>query len=105
MDYKYIEQLLERYWKCETSLEEEQILRTFFRQEEIPAPFESLVLALVPAPSLSSADGVNAFSHHLHHMEPVHCDCSFGKGFLHRIAVSMAHIACYVFYLLFMAVK
>lgn len=37
MDYKYIEQLLERYWNCETSLEEEQILRTFFRQEEIPA--------------------------------------------------------------------
>ena len=45
MDYKYIEQLLERYWECETSLEEEQILRTFFRQEEIPAhllPYKSL---------------------------------------------------------------
>lgn len=45
MDYKYIEQLLERYWKCETSLEEEQILRTFFRQEEVPAhllPYKSL---------------------------------------------------------------
>ncbi len=37
MDYKYIEQLLERYWQCETSLEEEQILRVFFRQEDIPA--------------------------------------------------------------------
>ena len=37
MDYKYIEQLLERYWNCETSLEEEQILRSFFRQKEIPA--------------------------------------------------------------------
>lgn len=37
MDYKYIEQLLERYWQCETSLEEEQILRTFFQQEGIPA--------------------------------------------------------------------
>ena len=36
MDYKYIEQLLERYWNCETSLEEEQILRSFFRQKEIP---------------------------------------------------------------------
>lgn len=36
MDYKYIEQLLERYWKCETSLEEEQILRSFFLQKEIP---------------------------------------------------------------------
>lgn len=37
MDYKYIEQLLERYFNAETSLEEEQILRTFFSQENIPA--------------------------------------------------------------------
>lgn len=36
MDYKYIEQLLERYWECETTAEEEQILRTFFQQEELP---------------------------------------------------------------------
>lgn len=37
MDYKYIEQLLERYWNCETSLEEEEILRTFFSQKDVPA--------------------------------------------------------------------
>ena len=37
MDYKYIEQLLERYWRCETSLQEEEILRAFFSQEDIPA--------------------------------------------------------------------
>ena len=37
MDYKYIEQLMERYFSCETSLQEEQILRSFFQQEEIPA--------------------------------------------------------------------
>lgn len=37
MDYKYINQLLERYWRCETSLEEENILRAFFSQEDIPA--------------------------------------------------------------------
>jgi hypothetical protein len=36
MDYKYIDQLLERYWQCETSLEEEEILRTFFCQKNIP---------------------------------------------------------------------
>lgn len=45
MDYKYIEQLLERYWACETSTEEEQILRAFFRQKEIPAhllPYKDL---------------------------------------------------------------
>ena len=32
MDYKYIEQLLERYWQGETSLQEEAILRSFFSQ-------------------------------------------------------------------------
>ena len=36
MDYKAIEQLLERYWSCETSLEEEQQLRDFFRDQAIP---------------------------------------------------------------------
>lgn len=38
MDYKYIEQLLERYWQCETTLQEEAILRAFFSQDaqEIP---------------------------------------------------------------------
>jgi hypothetical protein len=35
-DYKYIEQLLERYWQCETSLEEEKELRAFFAGEEVP---------------------------------------------------------------------
>jgi len=37
MDYKYINQLLERYWRGESSLEEEDILRAFFNQEDIPA--------------------------------------------------------------------
>ena len=37
MDYKYINQLLERYWRCETSIEEEDILRAFFSQDDIPA--------------------------------------------------------------------
>lgn len=36
MDYKYINQLLERYWAGETSLEEEQILRSFFSQPNLP---------------------------------------------------------------------
>lgn len=45
MDYKYIEQLMDRYWECETSLEEEQILRTFFSQESVPVyllPYKDL---------------------------------------------------------------
>lgn len=36
MDYKYIEQLLERYWQCETTIEEENILKAFFSQKELP---------------------------------------------------------------------
>lgn len=36
MGSKHIEQLLERYWQCETSLQEEAELRTFFAGENIP---------------------------------------------------------------------
>lgn len=45
MDYKYIDQLLERYWQCETTLEEEGILRAFFSQKDVPAhllPYKDL---------------------------------------------------------------
>lgn len=36
MDCRYIEQLLERYWLCETSLEEEAYLRAFFNGGDVP---------------------------------------------------------------------
>ena len=36
MDYKYIEQLIESYFSCTTTLQEEQILRSFFSQEDVP---------------------------------------------------------------------
>ncbi len=38
MDYKYIEQLLDRYFEGETTLQEEQILKTFYAQgvEDMP---------------------------------------------------------------------
>ena len=36
MDYKYIEQLVERYWQCQTSVEEEAILKAFFSQPHVP---------------------------------------------------------------------
>ena len=48
MDYKYIEQLLERYWECQTTLEEESILHSFFAQDDIPAsllPYRDLFVA------------------------------------------------------------
>lgn len=40
MDYKYISQLLDRYWRGETSLEEEDILRAFFSQNDVPAELQ-----------------------------------------------------------------
>lgn len=36
MDYKYIQQLMDRYWQGATTLEEEQILRSFFSQGDVP---------------------------------------------------------------------
>src|SRR3954464_15958746 len=36
MDSKKIEELLNSYWNCETSLEEEQSLRTYFKGDGIP---------------------------------------------------------------------
>lgn len=40
MDYKYIEQLLERYWQCDTTTAEENILKAFFSQDDVPAQLE-----------------------------------------------------------------
>jgi len=36
MDYDRIEALLNRYWECETSLEEERELKAFFQSGEVP---------------------------------------------------------------------
>lgn len=37
MDYKYIEQLIERYFECNTTVAEERILKAFFSQNDVPA--------------------------------------------------------------------
>jgi hypothetical protein len=36
MDSKEVGQLLEKYWNCETSLEEEQVLRSYFNGPDVP---------------------------------------------------------------------
>ncbi len=36
MDSKKIEELLSKYWNCETSLEEEQALRAYFKTAQVP---------------------------------------------------------------------
>ena len=43
MDYKYIEQLLDSYFEAKTNLEEENILRAFFAQENIPSHLRKYV--------------------------------------------------------------
>jgi hypothetical protein len=40
MDFEHIEQVLEKYWACETSLEEEEMLRLFFEQKQLPEKFK-----------------------------------------------------------------
>lgn len=36
MDSEKIDELLKKYWNCETSLEEEQQLQTYFREKDFP---------------------------------------------------------------------
>ncbi|MFZ5971337.1 MAG: hypothetical protein ACOYXA_07070 [Bacteroidota bacterium] len=36
MDSKQLEQLLEKYWNCETTLEEELNLRAYFQRNDVP---------------------------------------------------------------------
>ncbi len=57
MDYKYIEQLIERYFQCETTLQEEQILRSFFAQNEEELPqqlrqYQALFASMQPTETL-----------------------------------------------------
>lgn len=42
MDYKFIEQLVERYFEAQTTLQEEEILRIFFSQEDLPADMQAV---------------------------------------------------------------
>ena len=44
MDYKRIEQLLDKYWECETSIEEENELKEFFTQEDVPEQWKETAL-------------------------------------------------------------
>ena len=70
MDYKYIEQLLERYWECQTTLEEEAILHTFFAQSDIPA-------SLLPYRDLFQAEA---------EMGKAHLDDDFARRVMEKIA-------------------
>ncbi len=47
MDSNKIEALLAKYWECETSLEEENQLREYFNQQDIPAQFKEAAALFV----------------------------------------------------------
>jgi hypothetical protein len=44
MDSKQIDELLKKYWNCETSLEEEQLLREYFNGRNVPEQFNDASL-------------------------------------------------------------
>lgn len=44
MDYKRIEDLVEKYWACETSIVEEKELRAFFKNEQVPEKLKETAL-------------------------------------------------------------
>src|SRR5512139_265325 len=39
MDYREIKTLADKYWRCETTAEEEKILKDFFSKEQVPEEF------------------------------------------------------------------
>lgn len=41
MDYKTIKEILDRYWEGETSLKEEQLLKTYFNSNKVAKELES----------------------------------------------------------------
>jgi hypothetical protein len=44
MDSKQIDELLKKYWNCETSLDEEQLLREYFNGRNVPEQFNDASL-------------------------------------------------------------
>ncbi len=59
MDYKYIEQLLQRYWDCQTTPQEEAILHKFFAQDDVPnhlRPYKAAFMAMEPTVEQLSSD-------------------------------------------------
>ncbi len=44
MDSKKLEELLKKYWDCESSLEEEEQLRTYFRSNDVPDQWQETAI-------------------------------------------------------------
>ena len=72
MDYSHIEHLVNRYWKGETSLEEEQELKTFFTENQAVLPHHLQQVAPL-------------FSYFKAHAQPQLNDPAFEKDLLTKI--------------------
>jgi hypothetical protein len=70
MDSNRIDELLKKYWNCETSLEEEQQLREYFRTKEIPEPLKETAVL---------------FRYFDNHKKKTITDVAFDKGVMQKI--------------------
>lgn len=71
MDYKYIEELLARYWQCETTAEEETILKNFFSQVSVPQHLQPYAPLFAAEKTLQDAKLTPAFEDKiLRHIQP-----------------------------------
>lgn len=75
MDSKRIEALLQKYWNCESSLEEEEELRTWFRSHEVPEQWKETAAL---------------FRYFGEHKEKAMTDASFDNNVLHRVKAPAA---------------
>lgn len=65
MDYRYIEQLIERYFQGTTTLAEERILREFFAQDDVPQQLAQWKDIFAAQHSLANAHLTDDFDHRL----------------------------------------
>lgn len=70
MDSKRIEALLQKYWNCESSLEEEEELRTYFSCHDVPEQWKETAAL---------------FRYFGEHKEKTLSDPSFDAGVLHQV--------------------
>jgi hypothetical protein len=62
MDSDYIKTLVEKYWHCETTLEEEKILREYFSGKDIPEELISCSGLFRYYDSLTGLESINNFN-------------------------------------------
>ena len=74
-------------------------------QPDVSCPVQKIPFALIAASPFPPADIVNRIANELHHMEAVHRERRLWEFILHGIAVSMAHVACYILLLILLALE